>query len=143
MTLCTALILYESYSAIIISFLTIQKQDLPFTDFRTLIDNGHYKLGIAEHNAVIFEAATNPLLKETYEKMIMNSRNDLPADEPQGFTYLCQKDNYAYITAQFFHRVFRKSITCDLVEIPAVSIATYGSIIVDKSLPYIGLLNKR
>jgi hypothetical protein len=46
----TALVLFVAYSATFISFLSVRKFTLPFTDFEGLLRNGRYMLGVIENS---------------------------------------------------------------------------------------------
>ncbi|XP_069704806.1 glutamate receptor ionotropic, delta-1-like isoform X2 [Periplaneta americana] len=47
----TAILLFVSFSAIFISFLTVRKEVVPFTDFQDLINDGTYKVGVLARSA--------------------------------------------------------------------------------------------
>jgi hypothetical protein len=47
----TAVVLVASYSAGIISYLTLRTPSLPFTDFKGILGDGSYKLGIVPNGA--------------------------------------------------------------------------------------------
>jgi hypothetical protein len=47
----TAVVLVASYSAGIISYLTLRTSPLPFTDFRGILEDGSYQLGIVPNGA--------------------------------------------------------------------------------------------
>jgi len=46
----TALVLFVAYSATFISFLSVRKFTLPFTDFQGLLWDGRYKLGVIKNS---------------------------------------------------------------------------------------------
>lgn len=58
--LLTAVIVLEAYSAIIISFLTVNRIQLPFTDFEGLI-GGEYKFGVAAYNIILFRVTISSI----------------------------------------------------------------------------------
>lgn len=42
------LVLVAAYSAALVSFLTVQRGELPFTSFQGLLEDGTYKLGVTK-----------------------------------------------------------------------------------------------
>jgi hypothetical protein len=42
------LVLVAAYSAALVSFLTVQRDELPFTSFSGLLEDGTYKLGVTK-----------------------------------------------------------------------------------------------
>jgi hypothetical protein len=42
------LVLVAAYSAALVSFLTVQRSELPFTSFHGLLEDGTYKLGVTK-----------------------------------------------------------------------------------------------
>jgi hypothetical protein len=47
----TSLVLMAAYSAFLISSLAVQRQYLPFRDFRELLHDGSYKLGVVRNTS--------------------------------------------------------------------------------------------
>jgi hypothetical protein len=41
-------VLVAAYSAALVSFLTVQRSELPFTSFEGLLEDGTYKLGVTK-----------------------------------------------------------------------------------------------
>ncbi|XP_069704832.1 glutamate receptor U1-like [Periplaneta americana] len=142
-SLLTAVILTQSYSAIIISYLSVEQFQLPFTNFQTFVDDNSYEFGVAAYNEVIFKEASDEMLLKMHKKLIRNGKDRIPDTEEEGLRRLCTSDKYAFMTADFFVRIFRHVITCEIVEIPQISVVTYGSIVVNKSIPYIKTFNKK
>jgi hypothetical protein len=50
----TAVIVLVAYSATFISFLTVRRTVLPFTDFKGLLYDGTYKLGVFPDSAQMY-----------------------------------------------------------------------------------------
>jgi len=50
----TAVIVLVAYSATFISLLTVRRTVLPFTDFKGLLNDGTYKLGVFPNSAQMF-----------------------------------------------------------------------------------------
>jgi hypothetical protein len=52
-TYLTAVVLFVAYSATFVSFLAVRQYDLPFADFKGLVEDGTYRLGMLSGSARI------------------------------------------------------------------------------------------
>jgi hypothetical protein len=61
------MVLFMAYSATFISHLTVQRRELPFTDFQGFLNDGTYKLGAG------YGSAHEAYLKVSYIYIITNA----------------------------------------------------------------------
>ncbi|XP_047103778.1 glutamate receptor ionotropic, kainate 5-like [Schistocerca piceifrons] len=137
----TAVIILASYSAGLIAFLTVIKVSIPFTDFKSLLDLGTYRLGMAHKSGVlnVFNDATVPLLKNIYRRLILPGINSLPKNQDDVVKRLCSS-KYAYMRSRILG-VRDDSGNCHIVPIPQASLPETLGLVFPKNSSYRGLIN--
>jgi hypothetical protein len=73
------LVLVAAYSAALVSFLTVQRSELPFTSFQGLLEDGTYKLGVTKGAEVsYFSVRSSVMITST----LSFSRSSLQTNPP-------------------------------------------------------------
>ncbi|KAJ4429118.1 hypothetical protein ANN_26119 [Periplaneta americana] len=139
----TAVTVYTAYSAVLISFLTIQKAVLPFNSLRELIDIGTYKLGVLANSGQLnaFNTATDPLMKEVYTKLIALEKDTLPPTIEAGMQRICDRPKYAFMTSLDVVLGLLDTITCKLTSVLGASIPESLAMSIQQRSPYRALFN--
>ncbi|XP_021920429.1 glutamate receptor ionotropic, kainate 5-like [Zootermopsis nevadensis] len=139
-TLClTAAVLFAAYSATFVSFLTVRRYELPFSDFRGLLKNGKYRLGILHGSSTTnyFQKARDPILLDVYKKLIQPNEDSFVADDIEGLRNVCHSHNYAYVISIYNSiPALSKYIHCSITGVPEAYYSYTASIIITKDNPY-------
>ena len=71
-------IIYFHWEAMLLSFLLVEKFNLPFTDFQTLLDNTNYRIGVTtgSYSEDIFKYSPFEIYKKAYDTRIKPYLNE-------------------------------------------------------------------
>ncbi|XP_021934640.1 uncharacterized protein LOC110837115 [Zootermopsis nevadensis] len=132
----TYVILFTAYSAIFISMLAVHQFSMPFSDFQGLVDIGTYRFAVVGLSVYLdlFYQATDPALKQVYQRLIVPNINNLPKTMMEGFQRICDENNYAFAVDD--ELVSGRQLSCDVIAVPYAFFRTPASMIVSKSCPY-------
>ncbi|PSN56459.1 Ionotropic receptor 163 [Blattella germanica] len=132
----TYLIIISAYSAIFISFLTVEHHEIPFTTFQELLETESYEFGTYGHELYVgmFEKATNPTLREVYERFLLHQVNLLPKESEDALRQVCERNEYAFAFVE--DDVEGMEPMCEILALPRTTLAMYASFIIRKNSPY-------
>lgn len=82
----------------------------------------------------MFQQATDPALKQVYQRLIVPNINNLPKTMMEGFQRICDENNYAFAVDD--ELVSGRQLSCDVIAVPYAFFRTPASMIVSKSCPY-------
>ncbi|PSN34585.1 Ionotropic receptor 117 [Blattella germanica] len=135
------MVLVAAYSASLISHLTVQRIELPFTNFEGLLKDGTYKLGVTESSATfnLFDKSNSSLMQAVYTTLIVPY--DLPKTSGEGFKRVCSDHKYAYMSPFDTPLSRYNGLECDMVEIPYASFSGSLTMPIAKDHPLLGLFN--
>ncbi|KDR11386.1 hypothetical protein L798_14018 [Zootermopsis nevadensis] len=137
-THATSLVLFISYSATFISFLTVQHHHLPFSDFQGALDDGTYRVDVLAASADIdyFRKSVDPVFKNVYKKLIEPYKDDLPNNYVEILKRFCSKDKYGAVMSLSSLRGLETYLPCNIVPIPKASFSHMASMTIRKGSPY-------
>ncbi|XP_068085174.1 probable glutamate receptor [Anabrus simplex] len=114
-----ALILLASYSAILISFLTIQRLSLPFTDLQGLIEDGSYQMGVLRNSTEhrFFMNTSDEMMQQLYEKFMLPDPKNFPETDEIAFERVCSM-KFAFMIPFEYLSMIQSNISCSVVALP-------------------------
>ncbi|XP_069696115.1 glutamate receptor 4-like [Periplaneta americana] len=117
----SATVIFVAYSATFISFLTINRYELPFTNLKGLLDNGKYVLGMLPKSAqfTVFSTSSDPVVRGVYRELMTQP---LPLTNEEGLDLMCKQNNYAFLLLTIVNKLTRPYLDCTDVEIPDYAI---------------------
>lgn len=134
-----SILIVTSYSAALISFLTVENFRLPFTDFKTFADSSYKLLALDKTAQYAFlENSDDPIIQKIFEK-----RNDtLSTNYGDTLEYLCEADQKFGFYAPFYPADLIRwdKRYCPIVSIPMGLVETI-SFVVQKESPYLKLID--
>ncbi|KAJ9591719.1 hypothetical protein L9F63_001747 [Diploptera punctata] len=144
-SLIVGLIIFASYSAVIISFLSVTKSDLPFTTFQGLLDDGTYQFQIIGKStmSILFQKSTDPVLSRVYLELIRPQLENLPINTTHGAQRLCNSHNVAFMTHRVHLEGVLPSVMCDIIRVPKMTLPNQASIIVSQRNQYYKFLKRK
>ncbi|GLH01987.1 Uncharacterized protein GBIM_08038, partial [Gryllus bimaculatus] len=86
-----------AYGANLVASLAVQRVELPFQDLQGLVANGVYALGVIGGLIKNFVEATDPVLKQVYQKLLAPMLVQQPRSFADGFRRVC-RGRYAFMT---------------------------------------------
>ncbi|KAJ9585857.1 hypothetical protein L9F63_020499 [Diploptera punctata] len=136
-------VVVAAYSAALISFLTVQRSELPFTSFRGLLRDGTYKLGVTVGAEVsYFSESKNYIMRRLYAKLIAPRKDHFHENAIDGFMRVCGEDKYALVTSDIgMLRLQSGDVPCNIQKVPHTNIPGSVSIAITKGSPYRALFN--
>ena len=87
--------------------------------------------------------ATEPLMKEVYEKIIEPDKDDLPISIEEGMQRICDRNKYAFMTSLDVVLGLLDVISCKLMSVIGASIPESLALSIAKKNPYRGLINHK
>ncbi|PSN56458.1 Ionotropic receptor 164 [Blattella germanica] len=132
----TYLIVVAYYSAIVVSFLTVQHHYIPFSGYKGLLDIGTYDFGTYRNKLYpgLFQRATNPAMRSLYEKFLAPRQGTLPEKPAQGLRLICKKKRYAFALVE--EELDLNKPTCGIMEVPQTTFYLFASFLIQKKSPY-------
>ncbi|PSN34586.1 Ionotropic receptor 116 [Blattella germanica] len=108
----TATVLLGGYSAYLIAHLAVDEPDLPFSDFKSLLKDGTYKLGVLANSfmTMYFDSSASTLMPRIYEKLV--KPYSLPNSWGEGIRNICKDKKYAFWALDDMVTSARKKATC-------------------------------
>ncbi|KAJ4438051.1 hypothetical protein ANN_13990, partial [Periplaneta americana] len=147
-------VLLAAYSAALVSFLTVQRDILPFTGFEGLLRDGTYKLGVTKgaevsyftvrsrENTLLRMESKNYVMRTLYRRLIQNKRESLHDNAMEGILRLCAEDKYALVTSDMWlMRIENGDVPCNIQKVPHTTIPGSVSMALSKRSPYKCLFN--
>ncbi|KAJ9597581.1 hypothetical protein L9F63_011582 [Diploptera punctata] len=128
----------SSYSATLISILTIRYQKLPFTSFKEMLEDGTYRLGLLQSSAELdyFEKSNDSLLQILNARMISPVKPELPKSHIEGLRRLCNIEKYAFLGPNSILKSLLKNISCPVIPIPQAYIPATSAMVIGKQSTY-------
>nr|CAD7197664.1 unnamed protein product [Timema douglasi] len=138
----SSFILVSSYSAFVISYLTVQKVEMPFRDLAGMLDDGTYKFAVLAHSTqlTMFKNTSDKQRAEVYKRLIAPIEQDLPSGTPDGLITTCSK-KIAFFTLDDVAKSYMKDVPCQMVTIPDIVYPISVVITVTKNNPYREAIN--
>ncbi|KAJ9579004.1 hypothetical protein L9F63_024892, partial [Diploptera punctata] len=137
-TYCIGLIIISSYSASFLSYLMARVFKPPFKNFRELLNDGTYPLGVQANSAELdnFKNSPNKLMNEIYNKLIHPSINTLPQSSLEGLNRVCAWRKYSWMIAEINAFSYNKQLSCKLFPVSEAFIPGFASMAIKKNSPY-------
>ncbi|KAJ9583771.1 hypothetical protein L9F63_021895 [Diploptera punctata] len=141
----TAVVIYASYSATLISFLTIKKSAIQIENFEDLLNDGQFRLGFLGGTFLqdYFKETNSELITEVYEKLVKPEMNSLPKTELEGLTRACMEYKYSFVAQDFLAYSLSKKLPCTIVGVSKAYYLSTLSMVTAKSFPYRRLINHK
>ncbi|XP_033607020.1 glutamate receptor 1-like [Cryptotermes secundus] len=113
-----AVVMLASYSATLISFLTVRTVKLPFNDIEEFLKVGTHKLGTLEHSTALnfFRESEMPLYREVYRRFLQPAHGTMVPDVTAGLTRLCSS-KYALLAMYVDTVGYMEHVTCPVVSL--------------------------
>jgi hypothetical protein len=87
-------------------------------------------------SAFLLQEATDPVLKEIYEKFLAPNIKSLPKSPMDGLQKVCDESRYAIAIDSFDVRQNARKLTCELLPVPHAYFWVPASFIINKKSPY-------
>nr|CAD7570763.1 unnamed protein product [Timema californicum] len=138
----SSFILVSSYSAFVISYLTVQRVEMPFRDLAGMLDDGTYKFAVLAHSTqlTMFKNTSDKQRAEVYKRLIAPIEQDLPSGTPVGLTTTCS-ERMTFFTLDDVANSYMKDAPCQLVTIPGIVYPISVVITATKNNPYREAIN--
>ncbi|KAJ4445623.1 hypothetical protein ANN_12305 [Periplaneta americana] len=135
-----AAILFASYSAALVSYLTSKQAEVPFTTFQEFLDDGRYRLGIVKGTTEInyYRNSSDPTLNSMYNTLLVP---DLPSSVLESLHRICNDAHYAAMMSASLVDNFRSQISCSLQHLPHSYFPFTVSMIASKGNSYLRIIN--
>jgi hypothetical protein len=82
----------------------------------------------------LFQQATDPALKQVYQKLIVPNINNLPKSIPEGFQRVCEENNYAFAVEELLASGSQQK--CEVIAVPYAFFRIPASMMIKKASPY-------
>ncbi|KAK6637099.1 hypothetical protein RUM43_010773 [Polyplax serrata] len=131
-TFLFVVLIYQGYSAKLISSLTVVAPNIPFLTFDDLIRDGRYKLmTLVEgfHQIVFIKYLRNLGMGH----MVVR-HEELPVNAQDAVSKLCSNDHLVYI--EFRENIVQHDMDCEITEIPKSVFSYYMGLGLPKNSPY-------
>lgn len=119
-TICAILlsvIIFQVYSATIISFLTVDDSKLPFTDFETFVADGTYKMAAFRHPFFfsLFDGNRDKTVRKIREEHLI-SYDQFPKSNEESVDMLCNDEKLSILGGNYkFTQIW---LPCKITLIP-------------------------
>ncbi|KAL0269927.1 UNVERIFIED_CONTAM: hypothetical protein PYX00_007508 [Menopon gallinae] len=140
-------IIIPSYSASVISSLTHEIPDRPFSTLEDMLAVGTHKLLVIPNSGQFdhFKLSDDPLNQKILKKLILTvpKENQVKSISEALSKAFCKLENYAFFSTQkiFEMKIEYKPMNCTLVSLPQVLSPVYQSLVLKKGSPFLGLIN--
>ncbi|XP_023717024.1 probable glutamate receptor [Cryptotermes secundus] len=134
----TATLLFLAYCDSFITHLTVRRFDLPFTDFKGVLEDGSYQVGTTQAaiTASYFKTSKDPVLKEIYWKLIYPGRKNAPGIVRTGLEMICTERRYAFVASEKIYLNLKRELPCEVVGIPRAYYSKAVSLIMRRGSPF-------
>ncbi|XP_069679125.1 glutamate receptor ionotropic, kainate glr-3-like [Periplaneta americana] len=138
----TVLVLMAAYSGTLISFLTVRKIFMPFTDLAGFLKDGSYQLGVIEKTSEYdyFANNTDETMHKIYERLMKPNAENIVRSELDGLHRVCSA-RYAFLSSTYFMIEPLKQRNCSIIAVPIGTFQVPVAIIMNKASPYRELLD--
>nr|CAD7575974.1 unnamed protein product [Timema californicum] len=136
----TGAVLLAAYSAFLISFISAQKYNLPFTSLKGLYEDGSFSLGVLDQSGLyeIFAHDNNTLTKKLFNKYLDKENHEQPKTHIEAFGRVCT-ERYAYLSPLKMTKM--KHPGCRLLFIPHTMTFYKAGFVFRKDSPYYKVIN--
>lgn len=90
--------------------------------------------------AVLLQMSNDNILKRIYDKKIAPHESDLPTSMLEGLQRVCFRHNYPTMSYEKTAWLAYGQLNCRLQEVPKASVAVTKSLVLQKGIPYRGIL---
>ncbi|XP_034946540.1 uncharacterized protein [Chelonus insularis] len=136
----TSIVLLASYSAVLISLLTVNHAEAPLKSIKDFLEDGSYSVGVmlASTEYAILEGIENSLIKQLLKK-INQIKSTLPSTRREGLQRVCDDNKFAFVTNTNAYSKFDPE-NCYIVPLDNI-VDLSAAFAVQKNSPYIDLFN--
>ncbi|XP_046828257.1 glutamate receptor 2-like [Vespa crabro] len=132
-------VLWATYSAALISFLTSPIRILPFHSLESFVQDGTYQLAVFHGSSYdIFANSQNPLAKKIMKLMLDEEK--LPITALEGFERICNNPKLAIYTYDEIKKNIDNKLPCNVIQVGTGSINCLA-IILSKHNPFTDIIN--
>ncbi|XP_067005230.2 glutamate receptor [Anabrus simplex] len=138
-----ALVILASYSASLVSFLTVQKEKLPFQDLKSMVEVGTYRPLLVhssfEHELIAVNSTG--VYRDVFIHLMGSSVNDSPTNYLDALKRVCSSNNIGLMSSDISVGRIISKLDCVVTAISLDINHTALTFPVRKNSPYRGLLN--
>ncbi|XP_069694836.1 glutamate receptor ionotropic, kainate glr-3-like [Periplaneta americana] len=133
-------VLFCAYSAAVISFLTVRKTNLPFTNLEQLHKAKSYKVGAVQASStlVAFTLSKEALARDVF-RVHLQSPATLPTSVLDGLQRVCHTSRYAFMVPLEEAAEHVPHLSCAVVFLPQNIFEMAYAIVINNHSPYIDL----
>ncbi|XP_011252420.2 glutamate receptor 3-like [Camponotus floridanus] len=133
----SSLIITSAYSASLISFLTLSKTKLPFSNLEGYVTDGSYKLIVMKNSAELDTVYTAKIPVFSKMRGLLEEKH-FPLTSSDGFKQICERKNLAFFTTEVFKTTIY--VTCEVTYIESGRMDSLAMALT-KGNPYTHLMN--
>ncbi|XP_049782673.1 glutamate receptor-like [Schistocerca cancellata] len=139
----TAVVVYTAYCAANISFVAVDRTQLPFTDLAGLLADGRYRLTTLSGSDVptLFKTSAEPVLRTIYKKLIKPNEASLPKTQEDGLQETCMKHTAFMMPCQSAKALLSK-IHCSTLALPSRYFRVVGAMVFPKNSTHRRIINQ-
>ncbi|PNF38344.1 hypothetical protein B7P43_G10525 [Cryptotermes secundus] len=138
-TYIIAMMVFGTYSATFISFLAVQDNRLPYTDLKSLLEEGGYTFGLSSKHAQNYISERSRQFLES--KFGESYQDDVQPSVLDGLQRVCNSE-YSYLIPMDTALAFKGRVDCEIVPLPReTSLYIPQGFAIVKHSPYRGLFN--
>nr|CAD7463067.1 unnamed protein product [Timema tahoe] len=144
LTYLTAVVLLAAYSGSLISFITVKKTNLPFTNLEELYKDGSYQFGVVQSTSedALFKEAKDPIHKKVYQNLMLPDAGNFVTGELEGLQRACEMD-YAFLSSYEEVVDYFPKVNCTIVVLPHVLFKSAIALVLPKGSPYLNMFNNK
>ena len=136
----TIMLLFLAYSVSFIMHLTVRRYNLPFVDFRGLLEDDRYEVGTTrgplQTSSFKLQTSSDPVLNTVYGKYIYPARKDAPRTALEVLTEICTRKRYTFFTSVSIYHIIRRKLPCVVIEVPQAYYSKAVSLVMRKGSPF-------
>ncbi|PSN34359.1 Ionotropic receptor 140 [Blattella germanica] len=137
-TYIIAVMIFGTYSATFISFLTVHDNKLPFTNLRSLLLEGGYTFGVSSEHAQNYISKNS---RDFLDKTFKGRHLDIHPTVLDGMQHVCNS-KHSFLIPLHTALAFKNKVDCNVEPLPdETSLFIPQGIAIAKNSPYKGLLN--
>ncbi|XP_031787255.1 uncharacterized protein LOC116417597 [Nasonia vitripennis] len=132
--------LYAIYSALLVSYLTIFKQDMPFNSMEEFTDAKTHKIITIKNTSFmdLFKISHDTSMREL-NSFLMEDK-DLPTTLPAALNQICEANNLVLYIDEIVLRSNKINMACELIALTRGKLSSMA-LGLPKNSPYVGLIN--
>ena len=137
----SASVLVPAYSAAVISFVTVSRPKLPFTDLESFLQVGTYKTSgiINTFTHTFFEYSMDQVVKDISAKLLIN---DTPVHNYEAMKWIC-RDNFKYAYVAYNNDLYFVPQNCKILKIPKPIFSVFTGSQLSLFSPYTGVYKRK